>query len=130
MTQQRCHILLVEEEPVLREITAFRLELLGYEVIAWESANSAHEWLHTQLPQLIVVGQVAETGSLDFLNQLSNEPRTSEIPVIFLSSSSDLEDVQKAYNAGADEFLVTPFDPLTLEKKVEGLVGGSRTVRS
>ncbi|MDZ4655996.1 MAG: response regulator [Bythopirellula sp.] len=130
MTQQRCNILLVEEEPILREITAFRLELLGYEVSSWEGANSANEWLLTQLPQLIVVGQVAETGAFDFLNQLSNEPRTSEIPVIFLSGSSDLEDVQKAYNAGADEFLVTPFDPLTLEKKVEELIGASRVVKT
>ncbi len=130
MTQQRCTILLVEEEPTLREITAFRLELLGYEVISREGAHVANEWLATQLPQLIVVGQVAEIGALEFLNQLSNEPRTSEISVIFLSGSSDLEDVQKAYNAGADEFLVTPFDPLTLEKKVEDLVGASRTVKS
>ena len=122
MKQQHCVILLVEEEPILREITVFRLELLGYEVIAWEGANLANEWLQSQLPQLIVVGQVAETGSFEFLNQLSNEPRTSEIPVVFLSGSSDLEDVQKAYNAGADEFLVTPFDPLTLEKKVEVLI--------
>jgi response regulator RpfG family c-di-GMP phosphodiesterase len=122
MTQQLCNILLVEEEPTLREITAFRLELLGYEVISCEGANLAGEWLQANLPKLIVVGQVAEIGSCEFLNHLSNEQRTSEIPVIFLSGSSDLEEVQKAYNAGADEFLVTPYDPLTLEKKVEHLV--------
>lgn len=115
-------ILLVEEEPVLREITAFRLELLGFDVVAWEGSNQANEWLQTQLPALVVVGQVAETGPLEFLNQLSNDQRTSEIPVVYLSSSTDLEDVQKAYNAGADEFLVTPYDPLVLENKVQRLL--------
>ncbi len=130
MSQQLCTILLVEEEPVLREITAFRLELLGYEVVSWERANQATEWLQNQLPKLIVVGQVTETGPLDFLNQLSNEQRTSQIPVLYLSSSSDLEDVQKAYNAGADEFLVIPYDPMMLENKVQGLITATVVVKA
>jgi CheY-like chemotaxis protein len=123
-------ILLVEEEPILREVTGFRLELLGYEVACCEGAHQAQEWLQQQLPRLIVVGQVAEADSIEFLNQLSNEPKTSEIPVIFLSSSSDLEDVQKAYNAGADEFLVTPYDPQVLENKVQGLITLAQTVKA
>lgn len=126
MSIPTCTILLVEEEPVLREVTVFRLELLGYQVVSFESAGNAQAWLQHKLPQLIVVGQVAETGSLDFLNQLSNEQRTSEIPVVFLSGSSDLEDVQKAYNAGADEFLVTPYDPQVLETKVQCLTAAAK----
>jgi len=59
---------------------------------------------------------------LEFLNHLSNEPRTSEIPVIYISASSDLDEVQKAYSAGADDFLVIPYDPLVLEDKVAGLL--------
>jgi DNA-binding response OmpR family regulator len=50
--------------------------------------------------------------------------------VIFLSGSSDLEDVQKAYNAGADEFLVTPYDPQVLENKVQGLISLAATVKA
>jgi len=115
-------ILLIEEEPTLMEITAFRLELLGYQVIRRESADGAALWLGEQLPNLIAVGHVAEMESIEFLNHLSNDPRTSEVPIIYLSSSTDLEEVQRAFNAGADEFLVTPFDPLVLEKKVDGLL--------
>jgi DNA-binding response OmpR family regulator len=129
MSLQSYTILLVEEEPLLREITTFRLELLGFHVVAWEGADQANQWLQAQLPQLIIVGQVADTGSLDFLNHLSNEQLTREIPVVYLSTSSDLEDVQKAYNAGADEFLVTPFDPLMLEKKVQGLLSATPLVK-
>jgi CheY-like chemotaxis protein len=123
-------ILLVEEEPILREVTGFRLELLGYDVACCEGANQALAWLEQRLPRLIVVGQVAEADSIEFLNQLSNETRTSEVPVIFLSGSSDLEDVQKAYNAGADEFLVTPYDPQVLENKVQGLMALAQAVKA
>ena len=44
---------------------------------------------------------------------------------MFLSTNGDLEDVQKAYNAGADEYLVIPYDPIVLEAKVERLTCGA-----
>ena len=58
---------------------------------------------------------------IEFINRLSNDTRTSDIPIMFLSTNGDLEDVQKAYNAGADEYLVIPYDPMVLEAKVERL---------
>lgn len=122
MPIQDATILLIEEEPTLREITSFRLELLGYRVITKVTADEANFVLSEQLPNLVAVGHVAEMESVEFLNHLSNDPRTSELPVIYLSGNSDLDEVQRAFNAGADEFLVTPYDPLVLESKVEGLL--------
>jgi CheY-like chemotaxis protein len=122
MPGQTPKILLVEEDPTLLDITAFRLELLGYELVKAESAEKALDWLHNQLPTLVVVDQfLPGMDGIEFLNRLSNDVRTSEIPVIFLSVNSDLDDVQKAYNAGADEYLVIPYDPVVLEAKVERL---------
>jgi len=116
-------ILLVEEEPTLREITAFRLELLGYDVVRQESAELALDWLRTNLPNLIIVAQfLPGIDGIELLNRLSNDVRTSDIPVMVLSANADLDDVQKAYNAGADEYLVTPYDPFMLESKIRRLV--------
>jgi CheY-like chemotaxis protein len=115
-------ILLVEEDPVLLEVTAFRLELLGYRVETQPSAESALEWLRDQSPTLIIVDHVLSgMDGIEFINRLSNDTQTSEIPIMFLSTMSDLEDVQRAYNAGADEYLVIPYDPMVLESKVERL---------
>jgi two-component system, OmpR family, response regulator RpaA len=69
---------------------------------------------------------LSDMESAEFLNLLSNDPRTSELPKVYVSASSDLEEVQRAYNAGADEFLVTPYDPLVLEKKIEGLLTAAK----
>jgi CheY-like chemotaxis protein len=122
MLRQTPKILLIEEDPTLLDITAFRLELLGYELVKAESAEKALEWLQTQLPTLVIVDQfLPGMDGIEFLNRLSNDVRTSEIPVIFLSVNSDLDDVQRAYNAGADEYLVIPYDPVVLEAKVEHL---------
>ena len=115
-------ILLIEGDPTLLEITAFRLELLGYAVETLDSAERALEWLSDKLPSLIIVDHVLPgIDGIEFINRLSNDTRTSEVPVMFLSTNGDLEDVQKAYNAGADEYLVIPYDPMVLESKVERL---------
>jgi len=116
-------ILLIEEDPLLIEITAFRLELLGYDLVKAESAEKALDWLQGSSPTLVIVDALLPgIDGIELLNRISNDTRTSEIPVIVLSVNADLEDVQKAYNAGADEFLVIPYDPVVLEEKVEHLV--------
>jgi DNA-binding response OmpR family regulator len=123
MSERTPQILLIEEDPTLLEITAFRLELLGYEVVMQQSAERALEWLRDKLPSLIIVEQVLSgMDGVEFINRLSNDTRTNEIPIMFLSAKADLDDVQRAYNAGADEYLVIPYDPMVLESKVERLV--------
>jgi CheY-like chemotaxis protein len=122
MSDRAPQILFVEEDPILMEITAFRLELLGYEVVALESAERAIEWLHEHTPTVIIVDHVLSgMDGIEFINRVSNDTRTGAIPIMLLSTNGDLEDVQKAYNAGADEYLVIPYDPMVLESKVERL---------
>jgi CheY-like chemotaxis protein len=129
MADRAPQILFVEEDSILMEITAFRLELLGYEVIRHQSAERALEWLHEQLPTLIIVDHVLPgMDGIEFINRLSNDTRTGDIPIMLLSTNGDLEDVQKAYNAGADDYLVIPYDPMVLESKVERLA--ATTVQS
>ena len=71
---------------------------------------------------MIIVDHVLPgMDGVEFINRLSNDTRTSDVPIMFLSTNGDLEDVKKAYNAGADEYLVIPYDPMVLEAKVERL---------
>src|SRR5262245_9069655 len=126
MADRSTTILLIEGDPTLLEITAFRLDLLGYQVITYDSAERAIEWIGGQLPSVIIVDHVLPgMDGVEFINRLSNDTRTSNIPIMFLSTNGDLEDVQKAYNAGADEYLVIPYDPMVLEAKVERLTSAA-----
>jgi len=115
-------VLLIEEDPTLADITSFRLELLGYEVSVLHSAEDAINWLVDQLPHVILVGHfLPGMDGMEFLNRISNDVRTASIPTMLLSPNAELDQVQKAFNAGADHYLVTPFDPQVLESKVEQL---------
>lgn len=117
-------VLLIEEDPTLADLTSFRLELLGYEVEVLHSAEDAMGWLAEHLPNAILVGHfLPGMDGLEFLNRVSNDVRTAAIPTMLLSPNAELDQVQKAFNAGADQYLVTPFDPQVLEAKVEQLSG-------
>ncbi len=122
MASTRKQILVIEEEPILRDILAFRLELLGYDVKTNDTADAAITWLDSNIPHLIAVGYLGDMEPVEFLNRISDDPRTSETPMLMLSADSDLDAVQRAYNAGADEYLLTPFDPSMLEQKVHDLL--------
>jgi len=115
-------ILLIEEEATLREITRFRLELLGYTVTALASGEAALSWLAETLPDAVVVGHyLPDMEGPELVDRLSNDLRTSEAPVMLMSPNAELNDVQRAFAAGADDYLVTPYDPLTLERKLRRL---------
>ena len=122
MPNKRKQILVIEEEPVLLDILAFRLELLGYEVDTKDAGDPALSWLAENVPDLVAIGHLADMNPVEFLNRISDDPRTSGVPVLYLSPNSDLDEVQRAFNAGANEYLLTPFDPLVFEKKVQHLL--------
>src|SRR5690349_10130401 len=104
MPNRRKQILVIEEEPVLLDILAFRLELLGYEVETKDAGDPALVWLADNVPDLVAIGHLADMNPVEFLNRISDDPRTSGVPVLYLSPNSDLDEVQRAYNAGANEY--------------------------
>jgi CheY-like chemotaxis protein len=123
MRNEASVILLIEDDATLAEITAFRLELLRYQVKTVPTADEAVAWLERELPDVIVLDlALAGTDGLELVNQLANAPRTSQIPIMVFSSDSDLAKVQRAYTSGAKDFVLVPYDPLVLENKLEKLL--------
>lgn len=125
MKDKTFRVLLVEEEQVLAEITSFRLELLGYQVHTAGSAEDAivHLQQVEELPHAIVVDlTLPGMNGIDLIERLGSDERTTKIPVMALSHEGDLDAVQNAFIAGASDYLVAPYNPLTLEDKVEELV--------
>jgi DNA-binding response OmpR family regulator len=116
-------ILLVEHEELLADVTAFRLELLGYAVnVAGDSAK-AHAALEADVPDLVIYDLALPDGKgIEFLNQIRSKETTAGIPVLIFSTDAELNNVQRVQRAGARDYLVTPFDPAVLEYKVEKLL--------
>jgi CheY-like chemotaxis protein len=121
------HLLLLEDEPVLAEVTAFRLELLGYRVTCVRNAEDLLKQLIDQTPDLMIIDTyIPDMQASELINRITSDSRYGHIPVLVFSVDADLEAVQKAFSSGAKDYLVTPYDPAVLERKVEALL--SRTL--
>ncbi len=123
-------ILLVEEDRTMSDVTSYRLNLLGYDVKAVDSTKDAFEFLAAidaeegAAPVDVIITNLSLSGmtGFDFMERLASDEATTEIPVMVLSADAELDTVQKAFRSGAIEYLVTPYNPLVLETKVEKLV--------
>jgi CheY-like chemotaxis protein len=114
---------LLEEEPVLAEITAFRLELLGYRTTCVHTGEDLLKQLIDQTPDLLIMDTyLPDMSGIELINRITSDSRYGHIPVMVFSIDADLEAVHKAFDAGAKDYLVTPFDPAVLERKVELLL--------
>lgn len=116
-------LLLVQSEPVLGELASFRLELLGYEITLVASGTEAISTARESLPDLLIVDtSLPEGDGLEWLSRMRSEFTPDQLPVLVFSLDPSLETVERAYHAGAQDFLITPFDPVIMEEKIEELL--------
>ena len=126
--KQTSTILLVDDEPKVLELLSFRLRLLGYRVQVATTGEEAVAAVEAEQPDLILL-DVTMPG-MDGLAVCSHLKRSVEyntIPVLMLTARSEMEDVSKAVAAGADDYIVKPYDPEILQQKVQHLIRPSKT---
>ncbi|GIW92729.1 MAG: hypothetical protein KatS3mg110_0770 [Pirellulaceae bacterium] len=122
-TQSNGRVVLVTPDRVLADVTAFRLNLLGFQPIVYDDADAALAGLEHDSAGLLMVDLRLEDGQAwRLLDAVSRNETTAALPVLVLSTDAELDTVQKAFRAGARDFLVLPYDPLALDRKVEQLV--------
>lgn len=123
MRKNKHFILVVEDDPLLADITAFRLELLGFEVQIVENSDAALAQFEEKQVDLVIVDlELAGMKGLDLIHQLKVHEKCYQTPVLVFSTDPSLDVVQKAFKAGAKDYLVTPYDPAVLEHKIELLL--------
>ncbi|MCP4439548.1 MAG: response regulator [Aureispira sp.] len=113
-------ILIIEDNPEVRENTAEILELSGYNVETAENGRiGAHKAVEF-LPDLIICDiMMPELDGYGVLKILSKNTQTNTIPFIFLTAKADKTDFRKGMNMGADDYITKPFDDVELLNAIE-----------
>jgi DNA-binding response OmpR family regulator len=122
-------LIIVEEDELLLELSAFRLELLGYRVTRLSTGEDLIRELANRenKPDLVILDTtLPDMDGIELVHRLKSDSRTANVPVLLLSIDADLDIVQRAVIAGATDYLVIPFDPTILEQKVESVLVKSR----
>ncbi len=113
-------VLLIEDDPVLRENTAELLELSDYEVYTASNGARGVAIAKEKLPDVIICDiMMPELDGYGVLEQLGEDLETKYIPFIFLSAKTERKDIRKGMNLGADDYLTKPFEESDLISAIE-----------
>lgn len=124
-------LLLVDDEPGLREAVEAYLEDEGFNVKVASNANEGWELIQEETPDLVITDiMMPQVDGYQFLEQLREDPRYKGLPVIFLTAKGMTTDRIKGYEAGCDAYLSKPFDPDELVAIVKNLLSRRETVTS
>jgi DNA-binding NarL/FixJ family response regulator len=116
-------LLLVDDEPGLREAVQAYLEDSGFEVNTASNARDGWEQLQQTLPDLLITDiMMPQVDGYQFLKQVREDARFDTLPVIFLTARGMTADRIQGYNAGVDAYISKPFDPDELVAIVSSLL--------
>jgi two-component system alkaline phosphatase synthesis response regulator PhoP len=120
-------ILVVDDEQKVLDLITFRLNLLGYQVITAKSGEDALALADARHTDLIIL-DVTMPGldGVTVCSRLKNSEASGNIPILMLTARSEVEDVNKAMIAGADDYVVKPYDPVVLQMKIQRHLGARK----
>jgi DNA-binding response OmpR family regulator len=116
---ERTRILIAEDDPVSREVLALRLDQWGYDVVVTRDGMSAlTEMRKADAPGLAILDwMMPEMTGIEICRRVREAERS--IYIILLTARSQKEDVVEALRAGADDYLVKPFEKGELHARIQ-----------
>lgn len=122
-------ILVVDDEPDIRDILRLTLEGEGYEVIEAADGEAAITQVQRRNPHLILLDyKLPRLEGPQVCRRLKKDLLLQHLPIIMLTSKGEISDKVMGINAGADDYLTKPFEPTELLARVRMIL--RRTARA
>jgi two-component system phosphate regulon response regulator PhoB len=118
-------ILLVEDDPDIRELVAYKLTRGGFEVVEAADGPAALQAARERPPDAVILDiRLPRLSGIEVCRELRAAPATAAVPIIMLTGAVRLQELEQAYAAGATDYLVKPFSPRELQRRVEAALVG------
>ena len=117
---ERRLVLVVDDEPMLRNLLSRLLRMEGYDVAEAEDGQAALELVEKRQPDLVLLDVMLPAR--DGLDVLGDLRRTSEVPVILVSALGEEADRVLGLKMGADDYVVKPFSAAELSARIESVL--------
>ena len=117
-------ILAVDDSSSLRQMVAFSLKAAGYQVVEAVDGQDGLDKARQQVVDLVLTDQnMPRMDGLSLIRQLRGLPEYQKVPILMLTTESSDEMKSKGRAAGANGWLVKPFDPQRLIEVVKKVIG-------
>ena len=116
-------ILVADDDETVRDLVAFKLAAAGYHAITAGDGSVALDLIRSEQPDMVIL-DVAMPGldGLSVCYELHSSAATAQIPVLMLSARDRQVDIDLGLTVGADDYLVKPFSPAELIRRVRWLL--------
>lgn len=105
-------ILVVEDEPDIRELISLTLQFGGFKVVQAANGEEAIQKAFEVNPALILMDvRMPKMDGFEACQELKRHPQTRDIPVVFLSAKGQDADIKTGYAVGAVAYFLKPFSP-------------------
>ena len=117
------HILIVEDEPAIRDMVAFALRKAGMEPVHAADARAAQTMIVERVPDLILLDwMLPGMSGLELARRLRKEELTRDVPIIMLTARGEETDRVGGLEAGVDDYVVKPFSPRELIARINAVM--------
>jgi len=117
-------ILLVDDEPSIRETVSFILEMEGYQVVTAENGDEALEQIRRLQPPVVLLdAMMPRRDGFDVCRTVKSDPTLAATKIVMLTALGQKADQEKAMVAGADFYVTKPFDEEDLLALLARLTG-------
>ncbi len=117
-------IMTVEDSTSLRQMVSFTLQDAGYDVVEAEDGQDALDKLAVSGVDMVLTDMnMPNMNGVELTESLRLDPAFRFIPVVFLTTESQMQKKQAAKNAGATGWIVKPFKPEQLVRVVKKVLG-------
>jgi two-component system chemotaxis response regulator CheY len=118
MTMKTC--LVVDDSSVIRKVARRILEGLAFEIAEAEDGEQALEVCRTNMPDAVLLDwNMPKMDGYEFLRSLRKMPHGDRPKVVFCTTENDVAHIARALHAGANEYIMKPFDKEIVEAKFQ-----------
>ena len=116
-------ILLIEDEPDLAAAVAIRLEIKGYKVSIVYDGQEGLRKAREEIPDLIILDLILpKMDGYRVCRMLKSDEKYQKIPIIIFSARTQEKDRELAFECGADDYWVKPFEPEPFLARIKKLI--------
>ena len=116
-------ILIIDDEPDIIKVVKFRLIKMGYEVMTATNGREGLESLRALKPDLVLLDyRMSFLSGDEVCKEIKKDESTRHIPVILMTASTQDTWEENIQTMGADDYILKPFEPEELIKKIKKLI--------